>query len=321
MTATSVTREMLRYAARFRGMTVLLTSSGIGPFNRDDLGMLLQDVTLLRQVGMDFCVAEYRGVDFWSGLAWPDDVPSISVRDDDELIAEALKRGAQKICLVAGTDRIVIGDKHLDSVPLADAERFLGESMKLAGQVRHALELAVSACTKGIPRVHIVNAHRDGALLDELFTNLGVGTMIFTGTPHKEIRRMTDADRFSVCTLVRSVVPKRTPEFVGEHADEWRIFAVDGDVHGVARFRRQEKCLVVLTLAYASRANKTDVIEYLLRAAAAEARSLEVDSVALPGDEIPALMRILPWFTGLGFAKGTISFGAGPKDAWLQKVA
>ena len=132
---------------------------------------------------------------------------------------------------------------------------------------------------------------------------------------------MMDADHFNVCALVRSVVPRRTPEFVREHADEWRIFAVDGDVHGVARFRRHEEVLSVLTLAHSSRSNAQDVIEHMLRAAADEARSLGAGSVVLPGDEIPALIRILPWFKGLGFDKERASPSQGARDVWLKKIA
>ena len=38
---------------------------------------------------------------------------------------------------------------------------------------------AAAACAAGVPRVHIVNGHEDEALLAEVFSNEGIGTLIY----------------------------------------------------------------------------------------------------------------------------------------------
>ncbi|MGH8764032.1 MAG: amino-acid N-acetyltransferase, partial [Nitrosospira sp.] len=43
------------------------------------------------------------------------------------------------------------------------------------------LPFAVKACEGGVSRVHLISRHADGALLQELFTHSGIGTMISEG--------------------------------------------------------------------------------------------------------------------------------------------
>jgi len=317
----SATREFLRYAGKLRDTTVILAPSKIGPIERDDLQMSLQDVALLLKLGVKIYAAEYIGSTFWQGLEWPEHLPRISVENDEHLIATAVSYGAGKLCLVAGSDRITIRGQQLDEVPLAKAEAILAESRAPTLQSRHALELAVSACRAGVSRVHIYNAHRDGALLDELFTNLGVATMVYAGAPRKEVRRVVPADYFGVRGLIRHVIPRQTVEFVRTHQGEMRVFTVDGDIHGVARLSRRNDTLLIHLLAHSSRWNAAEVLERLLRGALEEAREQKAQVVALLADEMPPLMRILPWFTGLGFKKGRTILGAGEQDAWLKTVA
>ena len=278
---TSVAREVLRYAATFNGLTVCIAPSGIGPIARGDLDMFLQDVELLSKLGMGLFTADYCGGTFWEGLEWPKNLRRLFVTDDKDLVAVAKNHGAGKLCLVSGTDRIVIRGHQLDSVSLARAKSVLADGDGLTRQSRHVLELAVSACEAGIPRDHVVNAHRDGALLDEFFTNLGVGTMVFAGTPHKEVRTMTTDDRHSVCALLRNAIPRETGMFVREHLEQLRVYAVDSDVHGVSRVTSRGDTIFVLVLAHSARSNVAEVLEGLLRAALDEARKQRAGTLAL----------------------------------------
>ena len=40
------------------------------------------------------------------------------------------------------------------------------------------LPCAIRACRNGVARVHLISRHVDGALLQELFTHEGIGTMV-----------------------------------------------------------------------------------------------------------------------------------------------
>ena len=52
---------------------------------------------------------------------------------------------------------------------------------RLAPDIRVYLPAAIRACANGVARAHLISRHHDGALLLELFTRDGVGTMIGDG--------------------------------------------------------------------------------------------------------------------------------------------
>ncbi len=64
---------------------------------------------------------------------------------------------------------------------LDEAERLArAEDNGLDGEAAVCLQAAVEACRQGVRRVHLVSAAEDGALLRELYTRDGAGTLIFS---------------------------------------------------------------------------------------------------------------------------------------------
>jgi hypothetical protein len=43
---------------------------------------------------------------------------------------------------------------------------------------------AANACKSGIPRVHIINGRVDEGLLAEVFSNEGIGTLVYAASPN-----------------------------------------------------------------------------------------------------------------------------------------
>ncbi len=58
-----------------------------------------------------------------------------------------------------------------------EAQKFI-EQEKLAISTKHALQSAIQGCKAGVRRVHILHRKIDGALLIELFSRDGIGTLI-----------------------------------------------------------------------------------------------------------------------------------------------
>ncbi len=50
------------------------------------------------------------------------------------------------------------------------------------------LEAAARACRQGVPRVHLLDGHANEALLAELFSSEGIGTMVHSNE-YQHIRR------------------------------------------------------------------------------------------------------------------------------------
>jgi amino-acid N-acetyltransferase len=100
------------------------------------------------------------------------------------------------------------------------------------------LKQAVFACGKGVRRVHIVDRRVDGAILRELFTRDGIGTMVSV-TSFDEIRRATPADISGILELIEpleqdgTLVP-RTRENLELEIDHYLVLVRDGVIIGCA---------------------------------------------------------------------------------------
>ncbi len=67
--------------------------------------------------------------------------------------------------------------KLLRELSISNAEAMVGMG-HLSGDTAHYLPCALKSCRSGVGRVHFVSRHVDGALLLELFTHEGVGSML-----------------------------------------------------------------------------------------------------------------------------------------------
>ena len=96
-----------------------------------------------------------------------------------EAIARALK--AEKLVVVTDTEGILHDVGNPGSlVSYADIEEV--EVMKASGRLTGGMLPKVAACIRalqgGVRRTHVINGLKPGALLREIFTNAGCGTMI-----------------------------------------------------------------------------------------------------------------------------------------------
>ncbi len=96
--------------------------------------------------------------------------------------------------------------------------------------------LGLQASTRGVERVHIVDGRSQGVVLQEIFSNLGVGTMVHANQ-YQSIRGMKRSDIPDVLRLMhplvrRGLLVNRTEQDLQEHIDDYVVFETDGMVHG-----------------------------------------------------------------------------------------
>ncbi|GHV78864.1 amino-acid acetyltransferase [Spirochaetia bacterium] len=116
-----------------------------------------------------------------------------------------------------------------------DAEEILAMN---PGSPLDELRLALRASHAGIERVHIIDAREEGAVLRELFSNLGAGTMIYTDD-YEAIRPLKNRDIPDILRLMeplmqQGVLVRRDGENIREKKDDYAVFEVDGSVHACA---------------------------------------------------------------------------------------
>ncbi|MEX2444581.1 MAG: GNAT family N-acetyltransferase [Alkalispirochaeta sp.] len=98
------------------------------------------------------------------------------------------------------------------------------------------LRLAYLAAGAGVARIHIVDGDQEGVTLAEVFSDLGVGTMVHANV-YQSIRPMRMEDVGKVHNLMQplaeqGVLLARTPEEIAAHAEDYVVHETDGRIHG-----------------------------------------------------------------------------------------
>ena len=89
----------------------------------------------------------------------------------------------------------------------------------------------MSACEAGVPRAHVINGRVDEGLLAEVFSNEGVGTMVYANE-YQQIRRALKKDIRSLLLLTKNSVAsaelvKRTRAVIEKQIGDYHLFEID----------------------------------------------------------------------------------------------
>jgi len=97
-----------------------------------------------------------------------------------------------------------------------------------------ALAQGIKACEFGVERIHYVNNEVDGALLQELFTRDGIGTLL-SSMPFDMVRQANANDIGGICELIspleqEGILIKRTRETIEADIQDYKVLVRDGTV-------------------------------------------------------------------------------------------
>jgi amino-acid N-acetyltransferase len=101
-------------------------------------------------------------------------------------------------------------------------------------QILRELRLALHACRAGVDRAHLIDGREEGAVLKELFSNLGVGTMVYTDE-YESIRPLHSRDLPDLLRLMEPLMKKgilirRGAEQINEKKGDYSVYEIDGSV-------------------------------------------------------------------------------------------
>jgi amino-acid N-acetyltransferase len=138
------------------------------------------------------------------------------------------------------------------------------------------LELAIKACRLGVERVHIIDSQEEGAVLEELFSNLGVGTMVYVDE-YESIRPLMPEDINQVLRLMQPLVEKqilvpRTYQQILEKKDDYIVYEIDGSIHACGALHdwgegKGEIAAVATDPAYSDLGLGRKIVRYLIERA------------------------------------------------------
>lgn len=130
--------------------------------------------------------------------------------------------------------------KRLKQLSVEEAKIFAEQQM--AGQNdepsrAHQLRTAARACDSGVPRVHFVDGRLDEALLGELFSNEGVGTMVYADA-YQQIRPARRSEIPAILSMIRQSVDDqelvaRSRQEIRERIADYFVLDVDGNLLGL----------------------------------------------------------------------------------------
>lgn len=153
--------------------------------------------------------------------------------------AAATALGADKLLFLVEGAGVVDGRRRLiHQLSPDEADRLLSGKRRLPEEIASHLAAAARACRNGVHRAHLIDRRADGALLLELFTRDGIGTMV-TAHRYEQMRRATIEDVGGVLELIApleadGVLVRRSRELLEMEIDHFTVIERDGMVIGCA---------------------------------------------------------------------------------------
>lgn len=154
------------------------------------------------------------------------------VNSDGVAVAIASALGAAKLIFVTTSDGLRFNGSVVRQILVAELEKKvrLERGRFDVGTVSKAVH-AVAACHAGVPRVHVINGRVDEGLLAEVFSNEGIGTLVYANE-YQHIRRALKKDVRHIQHLIKQSVAsaelvKRTRASIEKQINDYYIFEFD----------------------------------------------------------------------------------------------
>lgn len=158
---------------------------------------------------------------------------------EDIATATAIALDADKLVFMMDTDGVHDSKGKLaKELTIAQAQAILSKKSKLSDDIALFLPCAVRACEAGVARTHLISRHTDGALLQELFSDEGIGTMVVESTLNT-LRAATIEDVGGIIQLLRpleedGILVRRSRELLEREIARFVVLEHDHRIVGCA---------------------------------------------------------------------------------------
>jgi amino-acid N-acetyltransferase len=167
-----------------------------------------------------------------SPIGFSTDGKAYRANSDSIAVAVAQALNAVKLIFVTSQDGLRYNGQLIRHMVVTDLQRLLpsgsgGFEPDMVSKARHA----AVACATGVPRVHIVNGREDEALLAEVFSNEGIGTLVYANE-YEQIRPARKKDIRAIQQLTKKAVEaeeliRRTRAEMERNLSDYYIFEID----------------------------------------------------------------------------------------------
>lgn len=223
---------------------------------------------------------------------------------EDVAVHAAAALSADKLVFLMDADGVAgPKGKLISTLTVSEAQKLTDKKRKEKDDVAYYLPAAVQACKLGAKRAHLISRHRDGALLAELFTRDGVGTLI-TQTPLETIRGATIDDVGGILNLIEplereGILVRRSRELLEMEVDRFLVLESDGMIMGCVALYPfpEEKAAEMACLAVQPEFRRRGFGDRLLEAAQTLARKKRMKELFV------LTTRTEHWFEERGFVE------------------
>ena len=165
-------------------------------------------------------------------LGFDGDGKTYRVNSDSVAVAVADALKATKLIYITSRDGILRQGQLIRHMLVADLDQILANHKnEIHPEVLSKAIHASAACQAGVQRVHIINGRVDEGLLAEVFSNEGIGTLIYANE-YQQIRRALKKDIRAIMHLTKNAVAsdelvKRTRANIEKQIGDYYIFEID----------------------------------------------------------------------------------------------
>jgi len=222
---------------------------------------------------------------------------------EDVATSTAIALAADKLIFLTETAGALDAKGRLISeLTVREAEELAGAS-NLPEDVLIYLPCAIKACAHGVKRAHLISRHVDGALLIELFTHHGIGTMVVPESP-EHIRAASAEDVAGIVQILepleqQGVLVRREREMLERDIGHFFVLESEGNILGCAALypfpehKTAELAAVAVNPFYRDGGRGERLLDYAI----AKARGMGLKTLFVLST------RTTHWFIERGFAE------------------
>lgn len=170
-------------------------------------------------------------------------ISPIGYSPSGEIFNLAAEQVAQEVAIALHAEKLILLTEQsctlkqqlIQQMTLSEVDQFL-QQQEISTSLSNSLNAAIQSCHKGVKRIHLINRHKEGALLLELFSRDGIGTLI-SADPFEEIRSANLNDIAGILELIKpleqqGLLVKRSREKLEMEINDYIIIERDGLIIG-----------------------------------------------------------------------------------------
>ncbi len=167
------------------------------------------------------------------------------LNSDAVAVAVARELGAIKLMFLTTPNGLEIDGQLVAQISVGNlAAALQGDASRVAAATQSKARHALDACQGGVSRVHVISGRVDEGLLTEVFSNEGIGTLVYANE-YQEIRPASRKDVVSIMSLIQSSVQgeqlvKRTRRNLQQNLGNYYVFETDSNIVGVCALEMHE---------------------------------------------------------------------------------